>query len=150
MNRYEYSKNGYDLTKSSEGCKLIAYQDPVGVWTIGYGHTGPDVFDGLVITQSYAEKLLAKDIQEAGAHVNSVVDVDINQDKFDALVDFTFNLGPGRLDHSTLLKKLNAGDHFGASQEFDKWVFADGKVLAGLVKRRRAEKSLFLFGINHA
>lgn len=144
MDKFQYSGNGYALTKAMEGCKLVAYQDSVGVWTIGYGHTGSDVFEGLAITQDYADKLLAKDIQKAVDHVNSVVDAEITQGQFDALVDFTFNLGAGRLDKSTLLKKLNVGDHQGAAEEFDKWVFAGGKVLAGLVKRRGLEKALFL------
>ena len=147
---FQYSGKGYALTKDMEGCRLIAYQDPVGIWTIAWGHTGPDEFEGLVITQDYADKLLAKDIQKAVDHVNSVVHADITQEEFDALVDFSYNLGVGRLDHSTLLKKLNAGDHIGASQEFEKWIYAGGKILSGLIKRRGAEKSLFLLGLNHA
>lgn len=133
-----------------EGCKLIAYQDPVGIWTVAYGHTGSDVFEGLVISQDYADKLLTQDVKRVVDHVNSVVSVPISQNQFDALVDFTFNLGAGRLNNSTLLKKLNTGDYIGASKEFDKWIFAGGEVLAGLVKRRGAEKSLFLLGLNNA
>lgn len=147
---FQYSKNGYTLTKSMEGCKLVAYQDQVGVWTIGYGHTGPDVFEGLVITQGYADKLLEKDVQLAVDSVNKLVAVSITQNQFDALVDFVFNLGATKFKNSTLLKKLNAGDHMGAAGEFDKWVLAGGKVLAGLVKRRGAEKSIFLLELNHA
>jgi len=146
----KYSDNGYALTKSMEGCKLIAYQDPAGIWTLGYGHTGSDVFEGLVISQAYADKLLAQDIQKSVDAVNKLVKVEINQNQFDSLVDLTFNIGIAAFSKSTLLKKLNAGDHHGAAEEFDRWIYAGGKILAGLVKRRGAEKSLFLLGLDHA
>lgn len=153
-----YSKSGLQLTEQFEGCRLTAYQDSVGVWTIGYGHTGPDVYKGLTITQDQAEALLMQDIAKAAAAVNRLVRLDragdpdtdglpdLTQEEFDALVDFTFNLGAGNLAGSTLLKKLNAGDIEGAAAEFPKWVHAGGKVLAGLVKRRDAERALFLLG----
>lgn len=155
---FSYSKTGLQLTEQFEGCRLTAYQDSVGVWTIGYGHTGPDVYKGLTITQERAVELLLQDIAKASAAVNRLVALDraggadtdglpdLTQDEFDALVDFTFNLGAGRLAGSTLLKKLNAGDIEGAAAEFPKWVYAGGKVLAGLVKRRDAERALFLLG----
>lgn len=158
MSQFVYSKSGLQLTEQFEGCRLTAYQDSVGVWTIGYGHTGPDVYKGLTITQEQAEALLTKDIAKAAAAVNRLVTLDragdpdtdglpdLTQEEFDALVDFTFNLGAGNLASSTLLKKLNAGDIEGAAAEFPKWVHAGGKVLAGLVKRRDAERALFLLG----
>ncbi|KVL67387.1 lysozyme [Burkholderia ubonensis] len=158
MTPFVYSKSGLQLTEQFEGCRLTAYQDSVGVWTIGYGHTGPDVYKGLTITQAQAEALLMKDIAKATAAVNRLVTLDragdpdtdglpdLTQEEFDALVDFTFNLGAGNLASSTLLKKLNAGDIEGAAAEFPKWVHAGGKVLAGLVKRRDAERALFLLG----
>ncbi|CAJ6884797.1 glycoside hydrolase [Burkholderia pseudomallei] len=158
MTPFVYSKSGLQLTEQFEGCRLTAYQDSVGVWTIGYGHTGSDVYKGLTITQEQAEAFLMKDIAKAAAAVNRLVTLDragapdtdglpdLTQEEFDALVDFTFNLGAGNLASSTLLKKLNAGDIEGAAAEFPKWVHAGGKVLAGLVKRRDAERALFLLG----
>jgi lysozyme len=146
-----YSKNGLHLTEQFEGLRLTAYPDPGtggAPWTIGYGHTGPDVHPGLTITQQQAENLLAKDIQTASDAVNRLVTFPINQNEFDALVDFTFNCGVGNLKASTLLKKVNAGDIADASKEFAKWNLANGHVLQGLVKRRQEEMCLFLQSIN--
>jgi lysozyme len=141
---FTYSKNGLALTKQFEGCKLTAYQDSVGVWTIGYGHTGTFAVQGKTITQDFADRLLLADIAKFEAGVLKLVRAAINQNQFDALVDFSFNLGLGNLGSSTLLKKLNAGDYKGAAEEFLKWDKAGGKVLAGLTKRRAAERALFL------
>ena len=106
-----YSKNGLNLTENFEGCKLKSYPDP-GTggtpWTIGYGHTGPDVHEGMVISQEEAEELLKKDIQAAENIINSKVQEDLNQNEFDALVDFVFNIGAGNFINSTLLKKISA------------------------------------------
>ena len=146
-NNFTYSQNGLNLTKQFEGLDLNAYQDQVGVWTIGYGHTGKDVHPGLTITQQQADNLLMQDTQSAAAAVNRLVTVAINQDEFDALVDFVFNLGQNALAGSTLLRKLNAGDFAGAAAEFPKWCHAGGKVVAGLVRRRQAEQQLFEQGI---
>jgi lysozyme len=143
----EYSKNGLHLTEHFEGCRLTAYPDPGSggdPWTIGYGHTGPNVHPGLVITQEQAEEFLRQDVAKAAADVNARVKIEITQDEFDALVDFAFNCGCGNLNNSTLLRKLNAGDVEGAAEEFLKWDMAAGKHLAGLAKRREAEKELFL------
>jgi len=146
-NNFTYSQNGLNLTEQFEGLRLTAYQDSVGVWTIGYGHTGNDVRPGLTITQQQANNLLMQDTQSAAAAVNRLVTVAINQDEFDALVDFTFNLGQNALAGSTLLRKLNAGDFAGAAAEFPKWCKAGGKVLQGLVRRRQAEQQLFEQGM---
>jgi len=146
-----YSKNGLHLTEQFEGLRLTAYPDPGtggAPWTIGYGHTGPEVHQGLTITQQQAENLLARDIQTASDAVNRLVKFPINQNEFDALVDFTFNCGVGNLKVSTLLKMINAGDVIGASKEFAKWNLANGHVLPGLVKRRQEEMRLFLQSIN--
>ena len=143
----EYSKEGLKLTERFEGCRLEAYPDPGtggDPWTIGYGHTGPDVFPTLVITQEYAEKLLLEDVQKAVANVNAHLKIEVTQEEFDALVDFAFNCGCRNLDNSTLLKKVNEGDHEGAADEFLKWDKAGGHVMAGLLKRRQAEAALFL------
>jgi lysozyme len=143
----EYSKDGLHLTERFEGCRLVAYPDPGSggnPWTIGYGHTGPEVVEGLEITQEQAEQCLAQDIKQAEANVNAVVHVELTQEEFDALVDFAFNCGCRNLDSSTLMKKLNAGDYEGASQEFIKWDMAAGHHMAGLLKRREAEAAMFI------
>ncbi|HJC23183.1 MAG TPA: glycoside hydrolase family protein [Candidatus Eisenbergiella merdavium] len=139
------SQAGIDLITSFEGCRLTAYQDSVGVWTIGYGHTS-GVYQGMTITEEEAIAFLRQDLKTAENAVNSYVTYAINQSQFDALVSFTFNVGTGNLSSSTLLKKLNAGDINGAANEFDKWIYAGGEVLEGLVRRRAAEKQMFLSG----
>jgi len=142
-NNLTYSGSDLALTEQFEGCQLTAYQDVAGVWTIGYGHTGPDVSPGLTITQTQAAQLLQQDVASAAACVNQAVTVDLNQDEFDALVDFVFNVGRGAFQGSTMLRDLNAGDFAGAAGEFDKWDHAGGKVVAGLLRRREAEQALF-------
>lgn len=140
MHNFTYSKEGLALTEQFEGLRLTAYQDVAGVWTIGYGHTGPDVKPGMTITQAEAEALLAQDIKKAVDAVNRLVTyVGLTQSQFDACVDFAFNVGVHNLEHSTLLRKLNDGDVAGAAAEFPKWCKAGGKAVEGLVKRRSAE-----------
>lgn len=134
---------GLALIKKFEGCKLEAYICPAGVITIGYGHT-KTADKGMVIDQQEADRLLAYDLSEFERGVESLVQVDVTQNQFDALVSFAFNLGLGALAKSTLLKKVNARDVNGAAQEFLKWNKAGGKVLTGLVRRREAERELFL------
>jgi len=141
-----YDREGLDLTEDSEGCRLTAYPDPgTGSipWTIGYGHTGPEVHPGMVIDHAKAEDYLKLDIHVAELAVKRLVTVPLTQHQYDALVDFTFNCGSGNLQHSTLLKLLNAGDYAGASEHFGDWVKAGGHVLPGLVKRRHSETQLF-------
>ena len=143
----QYSKNGLHLTESFEGVRLSAYPDHGtggDPWTIGYGHTGPEVHSGMTITQEQAELYLAEDVKRAETDVNAKLTVEVTQDEFDALVDFAFNCGCGNLNNSTLLKKLNAGDFEGAAQEFLKWDMAAGHHMAGLLRRRQAEELLFL------
>ncbi len=142
-NNLTYGKNGISLTEQFEGCALSAYQDQVGVWTIGYGHTSPDVKCGLTITQDMAESFLAQDVACAAACVNKLVTIQLSQPEFDALVDFVFNVGSGGFASSTLLKKLNSGDTAAAATEFDKWDHAGGQVVAGLLRRREAEMTMF-------
>jgi len=146
-NTFTYSQNGLALTQKFEGLRLTSYQDQVGVWTIGYGHTGKDVHPQLTITQEQANSLLMKDIASAATAVNRLVTVAFYQDGFDALVDFAFNLGNNALAGSTLLRKLNAGDFSGAADEFPKWCHAGGKLVPGLLRRRKAEQQLFQRGI---
>jgi lysozyme len=143
LNNLTYSGTGLSLTEQFEGCRLTAYQDQVGVWTIGYGHTGPDVVAGLTITQAQAEAYLAADVQSAAACVNRAVTVPLSQEEFDALVDFVFNLGSGSFEGSTLLQLLNAGNMAAAAEQFNRWDRAGGAVVAGLLRRRQAETALF-------
>ena len=131
------------LITTYEGLRLEAYKDPVGVWTICYGST-KNVQPGQVATLQECENRLGADAEEAANAVRKYVQHPITQEQFDALVDFTFNLGAGNLKNSTLLRKLNAGDCYGAAEEFRKWVYAGGQVLPGLQKRREAEYELFL------
>jgi len=134
---------GLDLIKEFEGLRLRAYQDSVGVWTIGYGHT-KTAAPGQEITEAQAEDLLREDLREAEGYVRQFVTVPLNDNEFSALVSWVFNLGVGNLKRSTMLWKLNAGDRQGAADEMLKWVFAGGVRLDGLKRRRKAERELFL------
>lgn len=142
------SDKGIALIKQFEGCKLTAYQDSVGVWTIGYGWTQPvdgkPIRAGMTIKQETAERLLKTGLVSYESDVSRLVKVGLNQGQFDALVSFTYNLGSRSLSTSTLLRKLNAGDYAGAADEFLRWNKAGGKVLNGLTRRREAERALFL------
>ena len=142
------SEKGIALIKEFEGCKLTAYQDSVGVWTIGYGWTQPvdgkPIRAGMTIKQETAERLLKTGLVSYESDVSRLVKVGLTQGQFDALVSFTYNLGARSLSTSTLLRKLNAGDYAGASDEFLRWNKAGGKVLSGLTRRREAERALFL------
>jgi lysozyme len=137
-----YSQDGIHLTESFESCRLTAYLDSVGVPTIGWGHTS-GVKPGMTCTQAQADQWLQEDVQSSVNTVNSMVKVQLTQQEFDALVDFTFNLGSGNLQHSTLLRLLNAGNFSAAADEFDKWDRAGGQVMAGLLRRRQSEEDLF-------
>ena len=138
----EPSRACFDLIKRFEGCRLTAYQDVVGVWTIGYGHTeGVGPRDR--ITVAMAEAWLYGDVRGYGWGVAHLVKVPLAQCQFDALVSFVFNLGVHALQTSTLLQKLNAGDFQGAAAEFIRWDHAGGVELAGLKARRIAECALF-------
>ncbi len=143
MQKFEYSDAGFAMTKEFEGLRLTAYQDVAGVWTIGYGHTGADVRPGKTITEAEAEALLRSDLAGAVRCVNREVTEKISQGQFDAMVDFCFNAGFGSFVKSTLLQKVNAGDFQGAMAQFGLWVHAGGEVVAGLVRRRKAEAELF-------
>ena len=138
----DYSKDGLHLTEQFEGCKLVAYQDIAGKWTIGFGHTF-GVVKGQTCTQDEAVRWLQSDLYRISKAVNRDVKVALTQGDFDALVDFGFNLGLGALERSTLWTKLNAGDFDGAAAEFPKWDHAGGKEIAGLLRRRLAEQAEF-------
>jgi lysozyme len=147
---------GERLTESFESKRNTAYDDArpnymlqpgdhvIGTLTIGYGHTGPDVYIGQTVTDDECVALLAHDIARFAAFVNAEVTIRLTQDEFDALVDFCFNVGTGNLASSTLLRDLNAGDIAGAAEQFDNWQFSHGKRMAGLLARREAETKLFL------
>lgn len=133
---------GLALIKASEGLRLKAYRDVVGVLTIGYGSTGPHVKPGMVITEAEAEALLRRDLDRFELGVAEMAG-EMTPGQFSALVSFAFNLGLGALKGSTLLKMHRAGDFTGAAQQFARWNRAGGRVLAGLTKRRAAEAALY-------
>lgn len=148
---------GVNLIKQSEGLRLRAYVCPAGVWTIGYGHTGPDVTAKTVISAAQAEALLVKDLERFERDVLQLLNGHhVTENQFAALVSFSYNVGSDidadtkaeGLGDSTLLKKLLKGDNLGAADEFLKWTHGGGKVLPGLVKRRAAERALFLLGLD--
>jgi len=134
---------GLSLIKSFEGCKLKSYQDVVGVWTIGYGSTGPDIKAGMNWTQAQADARLTHDLLKFEAGVTGCVKATLTPNQFSALVCFAYNVGLGNLQSSTLLKKVNASDMTGAAAEFLRWNKAGGAVIPGLTRRRQAESDLF-------
>ena len=136
------SEEGLALIKKFEGCELKAYQDAVGVWTIGYGHI-KDVKEGDEINKDEAHHLLIEEMPEYEGYINNMVEVPLEQCQFDALVCWVYNLGPTNLKESTLLRVLNEGDYGGVPEQIKRWNKAGGEVLAGLVKRRQAEANLF-------
>lgn len=137
------SQAGIDFIKQFEGCRLKAYQDVVGVWTIGYGHTGAEVQSGLSISQEQAEAYLRDDLNKVCNSISPAIKVSVNENQFAALVSFAYNVGCYALIHSTLLRKVNADDYEGAACEFVRWDHAGGQVVPGLHKRRMAEADLF-------
>jgi len=136
------SQNGIDLIKHFEGCELKAYKCPAGVWTIGYGHI-KGVQEGDVITEQQADEMLVEELHEYENYINTLVTVPLNQNQYDALVSWVYNLGSSNLNSSTLLKVLNSGDYAGVPEQIMRWNKAGGKVLEGLTRRRQAEADLF-------
>lgn len=139
------SKQGIDLIKGFEGCRLTAYLDSGGVPTIGYGHTTHVELDD-VISQTDAEEYLRQDLQTAELCVERQVYYGLAPHQFDALVSLVYNIGIGAFMKSTLLKKLDAQDILGAADEFLRWNKVKGKVNKGLVNRRAKERKVFLTG----
>ena len=137
------SKNCIDMVKHFEGFKALAYLCPANVWTIGYGRT-KHVKEGDIISMPQAERDLQEELIEFGDQVQSVVKVELSQNEYDALTSWTYNLGVGNLQSSTLLKKLNAGDKNSVPSEMLRWNKANGKVLNGLTRRRQAEADLWI------
>ena len=139
---------GVDLICGFEGKRLAAYDDGVGVWTIGFGTTvypnGIKVMKGDTCTEAQAKTYMAHDLKKFEATVNKAVTVQLNQNQFDALLSLAYNIGASAFSQSTLVKKLNANDIRGAADQFDVWVNAGGKRMQGLVNRRAREKALFI------
>lgn len=150
------NKAGLALIQAHEGLRLTAYDDLQpkkklrpgdqlkGTLTIGYGHTGPDVAIGQVITKAEAAELLKADLREAEADVEGAIAVTMTDNEFAALVSLAFNIGGPNLRKSSVRRKLNAGDRLGAAEAFKLWNKSKGQVLAGLVRRRAEEAALFL------
>jgi lysozyme len=137
------SKEGLSLIKKFEGCELEAYLCPAGVWTIGYGHT-KDVKEGDKINKEEADYLLQEEMIEYESYINDFVEVPLNQNQFDALCSWVYNLGPTNLKNSTMLKVLNEEKYVDVPQEIKRWNKAGGEVLDGLIKRREAEAKMFV------
>lgn len=143
------SRRGLELIKRYEGLELCAYPDPGtggDPWTIGYGTTridGKPVMPGMEITEQEAERCLAEDVAQFEKAVNRAATGLVNQNQFDALVSLAYNIGVGAFKRSTLLRKLKAGDTSAAAAEFERWVYAGGRVMSGLVQRRKEERGLF-------
>ena len=140
----EVSEAGVRLVQEFEGCRLDAYLCPAGIPTIGYGATGPDIRMGMVWTQEQADARLVEDLARFADGVERLVEVDLSDNQFAAIVSFAFNVGLGALRDSTLLRKLNAGDYEGAADQFPRWARAGGRLMPGLSRRRLAERALFL------
>ena len=145
MQKLCYSDAGIALTKRYEGLRLKAYQDSGGVWTIGYGHTGNDVHPEKEVTQLEAESLLRADLGSALDCVNEAVKAPLQQNQFDALVDFCFNVGSGNFVRSTLLLKVNEKDFEMATEQFGIWINVNGQPSRGLQteRERSAESAMF-------
>ena len=136
------SEEGISLIKHYEGCRLESYQDSVGIWTIGYG-TIKGVKEGDQINQDEAEHLLEEEMPEYEGYINDMVEVPLQQNQFDALCSWVFNLGPNNLKSSTLLAVLNQGKYKDVPEQIIRWNKAGGKILEGLKKRRASESLLF-------
>jgi GH24 family phage-related lysozyme (muramidase) len=144
----QINAEGLAMIKHFEGLRTTAYQDSVGVWTIGYGHTSmagpPQVYPGMTITEAEAEAILQQDLDIFERGVSQALTVTTHENQFSAMVSFAFNVGLSAYRNSTLLRKHNARDFVGAANEFPRWVYADGQVLPGLVRRREAERALYI------
>tara|TARA_E500000318_G_scaffold15603_2_gene16021 strand:- start:19243 stop:19662 length:420 start_codon:yes stop_codon:yes gene_type:complete len=138
------------MIKHHEGFVRKPYQDPIGLWTVGVGHligdgkTLPKEWKGKVLTDEQVDELLYEDLERFEIGVKRLSKVGLSQGQFDALVSFSFNVGLGNFQSSTLRSKLNRSDYEGAADEFWKWRRAGGRILPGLVKRRADEKALFI------
>ncbi|MGN6410821.1 MAG: lysozyme [Nitrobacter sp.] len=145
----EWLDKAIELAKEFEGCRLEAYPDPVYGWrraTVGYGATGPAIIEGTTWTQEQADADLLYRMKGIGAHIDTLVTVPISDEQKAALCDLAYNIGLGAFGSSTLLACLNVNHMQGAADQFVVWTKAGGVELAGLVKRRDAERALFTLG----
>jgi lysozyme len=136
-----------ELVEFYEGFRSHAYKCPAGVCTIGYGHTGPDVHYGLVISRKTAQELLVRDMQHAADAVARIVKVPLSEAQYGALISWTYNVGAGAATDSTVIFLVNQRRYLSAAEALLRWVHVDGEISSGLMKRRRAERRLFLDGI---
>lgn len=134
---------GLQIIKDSEGLRLTAYRCPAGLLSVGYGHTGPEVYEGMTITEAQADDYLELDVDAAEAVVESLCPMGISDNMFSALVSLVFNIGGEAFRTSTLLRKLQSGDMVGAANEFLRWNHGGGHELPGLTARREKEMILF-------
>ena len=155
-NPTKVSNNCIKMIKHHEGVRQQPYQDPIGLWTVGVGHL---IGDGKTLPKQWSKTLsmeevdhiLKEDLNRFERGVNTLIPITrLTQNQFDALVSFSFNVGLGNLQASTLRAKLNRGEYEGAANEFPKWRKAGGRVLAGLVRRRADEKNLFMADVIHS
>lgn len=137
-------KKGIDLIKHFEGFRPTVYRCAAGVPTLGFGSTHGITMDSPPITEEEGIELLMLDIAKFERAVERLITAPLNQNQFDALVSFSFNLGSGSLQNSTLRRRVNRSEYERAADEFPRWVFAGGRKLKGLVRRRYAERELFL------
>jgi len=141
------SANGEAFIKGFEKCRLCAYRDPGGVWTIGWGHTGPEVVEGLTWTQAQADAQFNADIARLIPLMARSIGMEatdtLNQNQIDALISFAFNAGIGSFRSSTLLRRVNQLRFSDVPAQLGRWIFVQGKVSNGLVARRAAEAALF-------
>lgn len=143
----ELNECGLDLLKTFEGCRLRAYPDPGtggDPWTIGYGHTGPEVVPGLIWTQDQCDRELVYDVERFCEAVEEALTVDVSENEFAAMVCLAFNIGASAFRKSTLLRQVNEGRMAEAADQFLRWNRAGGRVMEGLTRRRTAERALFL------
>ena len=138
---------GLELIKAQEGFRSRAYRDPVGVWTIGYGHTSmagpPHVRAGLEISQSEGENILRRDVERFASGVRRLLTRSLSDRQFSALVSFAYNVGLGNFERSSVLRAVNAGNFEAVPRRLSLWVKAGGRTLPGLIRRRAAEAALF-------
>ena len=139
----QINQAGLDLIKQFEGLRLFAYKCPAGVWTIGYGHTGPDVHPKLQITKERADMLLQQDVLWACKAVADNVKVALTDNQFSALVSLVFNIGESAFKKSTILRMVNEGRLKDAQAQFARWNKVGGVPSIGLTRRRKAEAELW-------
>eukprot|EP01080_Neovahlkampfia_damariscottae_P010281 gene10281-2700_t len=142
-NNQRMNAKGLALLKSFEGLRLCKYKDPVGIWTICYGHVLKEPNRWNCVTEAKCTEILRSDLQRFEKCVSSAVKVPLNSNQFSALVSFSFNVGCGALQGSTLLKLLNQRNYKEVCPQLKRWIYAGGRILPGLVRRRNAECTLF-------